>query len=99
MLFTVFAVRAADAGADVPARCGEDPTQGPQAPSGMRAHPGLSGVVNTRIRDQDHARASVALGKRGASENEEEWNYEEPGVTTHTNFLGSRLLPSHFPAG
>jgi len=53
----------------------------------MRAHPGVSGMLNTRIRDQDHARAGVALGKRGASENEE-WNYEEPGATTHTNFLG-----------
>ena len=54
----------------------------------MRAHSGVSGVLNIRIRDQDHARAGVAPGKRGASENEEEWNYKEPGVTTHTNFLG-----------
>jgi len=83
MLFTVFAVRAADAGADVPTRCGEDPMLGPQAPSGTR---GVSAVLNPR--DQDHARAGVALGKRGASENEEECNDEEPGVTTHTNFLG-----------
>jgi len=47
---------------------------------------GVSAVLNPR--DQDHARAGVALGKRGASENEEECNDEEPGVTTHTNFLG-----------
>src|SRR5215472_4464383 len=87
MLFTVFAVRAGDAGAGVPARCGEESGVGSAGSKQYGREPRRLRGAQYSNRGQDHARAGVALGKRGASENEE-WSYEEPGATTHTNFLG-----------